>query len=91
MEHVSNQHAWSELESLGDQWALGMSANDVRNVTRRQLIGSVVVAIGIAVFAGLTELRPAYSEPGAVATHPLAKIQQPTFVTLPEERVAALK
>jgi hypothetical protein len=67
-----------------------LSAGEVRSVIRRQFIGSVVVAAVIAVFAGLTALRPAHVADNA-ASHRFAVVQQPTFVIPAGERLAAWK
>jgi hypothetical protein len=68
-----------------------LSAGEVRSVIRRQLIGSVVVAAAIAVFAGLTALRPAHVADNAASSHRFAVVQQPAFVTPAGERLAAWK
>lgn len=58
----------------------GMSVDTLQSVVRRQLVGSVVVALGVIVIAGLVAMRPAQVEASA-SGHNFAVVQQPSFVT----------
>jgi hypothetical protein len=58
----------------------GMSVNALQSVARRQLIGSVVVALGVVVIAALVAMRPVQVEASATS-HNFAVVQQPSFVT----------
>jgi hypothetical protein len=58
----------------------GMSVDALQSVVRRQLIGSVVVALGVVVIATLVAMRPAQVEASA-QSHSFAIVQQPSFVT----------
>jgi hypothetical protein len=70
---------------------VGLSVGAVQSVARRQLIGSIVVALLIAAVAGTAALKPIYSVATTAPAHGFAVIQQPTFVTLPDQRIAATK
>jgi hypothetical protein len=70
---------------------VGLSFGTVQSVARRQLIGSIVVALLIVAVAGITALKPIYSVGTTAPAHGFAVIQQPTFVTLPDQRIAATK
>jgi hypothetical protein len=58
----------------------GMSVDALQSVARRQLIGSVVVALGVVVIAAFVAMRPAQVEASS-PSHSFAAVQQPTFVT----------
>jgi hypothetical protein len=58
----------------------GMSVNALQSVARRQLIGSVVVALGVVVIAALVAMRPVQVEASS-PNHSFAVVQQPSFVT----------
>ena len=78
---------------------VGLSVGAVQSVARRQLIGSIVVALLIAAVAGIAALQTmysvattaAYSAATTAPAHGFAVIQQPTFVTLPDQHIAATK
>jgi len=70
---------------------VGLSVAAMQSVARRQLIGSIVVGLLIAAAAGLAALRPAYRLATAAPTHGFALAQQPMFVTLADQRLAATK
>jgi hypothetical protein len=56
----------------------GVDVDDARQIVRRQLIASVVVAVAVASCAVLAALRP---ESGAnVTSRTVAVVQQPVFV-----------
>jgi hypothetical protein len=74
----------------GDAFAYGGPAES-RLLIRRQLIGSAVVLIGVVLFAGLAEFRPAVSDPSATASRHLWAAQQPVFARPFEEHVAGLR
>jgi hypothetical protein len=74
----------------GDMIAYG-GVDERRLVIRRQLIGSAVVGIGVALFAGLVALKPVGSDQSAVAAHHQWAVQQPVFAQSFEEHVAGLK
>jgi hypothetical protein len=66
----------------------GVDVADARDIVRRQLLASVVVAIAVAACALLSALR---SEGGAtVASRSVAVVTQPIFVT-PTTHMAAEK
>jgi hypothetical protein len=66
----------------------GVDVADARNIVRRQLLASVVVAIAVGSCALLAAMR---SEQGAsVASRSFAVVQQPIFVT-PTAHLAAEK
>jgi hypothetical protein len=67
---------------------ISVDVADARDIVRRQLLASVVVAIAVASCTLLAALRP---ESGAtVATRSVAVVQQPIFVT-PATHLAAEK
>jgi len=70
---------------------VGLSVASMQAVARRQLVGSVVVAMLIAAAAGLTAIRPGGSHDTSRSAHDFADIQQPTFVTAPGAQMAAMK
>lgn len=70
---------------------VGLSFGAMRSVARRQLIGSIVVALIITAAVGMVALRPVNSNETTVLRHSFAIIQQPTFVVLPNQRIAATK
>ena len=55
---------------------------------RRQLAGSLVVAVAIAAFCGLKVLAPPHHVADKVAAHNFAVIQPPQFAAAPNARVA---
>jgi len=73
-------------DAIGD---VGLSVAAIQTVARRQLIGSVVVALFIVSAAGVATLKPVYRAAPTAQTHSLAVVQQPTFATSPAQRVAA--
>jgi hypothetical protein len=85
----SNSDRRSE-ELFGDVIAYG-GADERRFVVRRQLIGSAVVGLGVALFAGLVAFRPAAMDRNAAASHHLWAVQQPVFAQPFEEHLAGLK
>jgi hypothetical protein len=92
MDHSSTSNAYDGGDLVGQGGVMDpmLSAGEVRSVIRRQLIGSIVVAVAIAMFAGLTALKPSHVAENA-AVHRFAVVQQPTFVVPASERLAAWK
>jgi hypothetical protein len=76
-----------EEDSIG----FGLSAAEVQSAVQRQLIGSIVAAVVIAVAAGLVAIRPAYRDTANVAPHKSVGAQQPSFVTPSGQRVVGLR
>jgi hypothetical protein len=70
---------------------VGLSVSAVQSVARRQLIGSIVVALLIAAVADIAAQKTISRAATTAPAHGFAVIQQPTFVTLPAQRVAATK
>jgi hypothetical protein len=68
----------------------GSSMLGLQSAARRQLVGSAVVAVGIALVAGLTALHPTHDDVTAVQAHRFA-VQQPTFATPVDHNIAAAK
>jgi hypothetical protein len=75
----------------GNDLGVGMSADEIRSVARRQFAASVVVAIVIALAAGLMALKPAYRDTADSAQHKYAGVQQPSFAAGPGQHIAGLK
>ena len=84
---------FDEPESHGEDaiGRVGLSVGAVQSVARRQLIGSIVVALLIAAVAGIAALKPISSVATTAPAHGFAVIQQPTFMTLPDQRISATK
>lgn len=59
----------------------GLSVDALQSVARRQLIGSVVVALGVVAVAALIAMQPIRPEVAAKPSHNFAVVQQPNFVT----------
>ena len=68
-----------------------LSVEGIRAVARRQLVGSIVVAVLIAGVAGLSATRPARDLAAAPFKPILPTVQQPTFATPPRHELAAVK
>jgi hypothetical protein len=77
-------------ELYGDLIAYGGS-HEQRLIIRRQLIGSAVIGLGVALLAGLVELTPANSDRSTGGSPHLWVVQQPVFTQPPEEHIAGLK
>jgi hypothetical protein len=75
-----------EEESIG----FGLTTAEVQSAVRRQLIGSIVVAVMIAVAAGLVAISPVYHTIN-VAPHKSAGAEQPSFVTPSGQCVVGLR
>jgi hypothetical protein len=56
MESSSNHDEWRGVDMLGNDLAMRPCSQESRRLIRRQLIGSVAVAIAIAVYAGAIAL-----------------------------------
>jgi hypothetical protein len=59
----------------------GLSVGALQSVARRQLIGSIVVALGVVVIATLLAVRPVHTEASNAPTRGMTVVQQPSFVT----------
>jgi hypothetical protein len=70
---------------------VGLSVGAVQSVARRQLIGSIVVALLIAAVASIAALQTMDSVATTAPAHGFAVIQQPTFMILPDQHIAATK
>ena len=68
-----------------------LSIGEIRSVVRRQLVGSVVVAFGVAAVVGLIALRPVHDDVAGASARNFLAVQQPTFLTPPGRLTAALK
>jgi hypothetical protein len=82
------------LESSGRDDSMagtGLSVGAIQGVARRQLVGSIVVAIFIAAVAGLAAMKPARTDAIASPSHGFAVVQQPVFTTPPSHHIAAAK
>jgi hypothetical protein len=73
-----------------DETALGLSDPEIRWVARRQLVGSLIVAVMIAAVAGLMVARPARLDTVEAAPSRVSGVKQPSFVTAPGSRIAGL-
>jgi hypothetical protein len=92
MGHTSNRKAFNEAEYFGcESGAFEAHPDEIRSMVRRQLVGSVAIAIAIAVIAGLAALRPAPRDVADVASHSFAVIQQPAFAISAGQFVATMK
>jgi hypothetical protein len=69
----------------------GLSLGALGSVARRQLVGSIVVACGIAAAAALLELRPIQIEMTNGHAHSLVVVQNPSFVTPARYNIAEIK
>ncbi|HLW93042.1 MAG TPA: hypothetical protein VKS78_17300 [Roseiarcus sp.] len=69
----------------------GLTVSGIQSVARRQLVGSVVVAVLVVAVAGFVALRPAHSVPAEANAHKFAIVQQPVFETPADHRFAAAK
>jgi hypothetical protein len=74
----------------GDDADLGFSVREMQSVARRQLTGSIVVGLAIAVIAGLTALRPNHSEPSFTSLHTFPVVEQP-IIAGSERHLASTK
>ncbi len=59
----------------------GLSVDALQSVARRQLVGSVVVAVGVVAVAALIAVQPMRPDVAATPSHNFAIVQQPSFVT----------
>src|SRR5579863_2014238 len=67
----------------------GLSVDDLTSVARRQLVGSIVVACGIAAVAALMTVRPIQVEAtDGRAAHNFSIAQHPTFATSAGQNIA---
>jgi hypothetical protein len=73
-----------------DESDLGLSDPEIRWVARRQLVGSLIVALMIAAVASLMAVRPARLETVNSPPSRVAGVQQPSFVTPLGQRVAGV-
>jgi hypothetical protein len=63
-----------------EEITIGLSAAEIKEVARRQLVASVAVAVVIAIGVGAALLMPASQDYAQANSHKLATVQQPTFV-----------
>jgi hypothetical protein len=80
VENVSN----CDAESLRPEETIegaALTVDDLRLVARRQLVGSIVVALLITAIAGLAALKPTHKEVASAPTHAFPIVRQPTFAT----------
>jgi pilus assembly protein Flp/PilA len=68
-----------------------LSVGEMQGVARRQLVGSVAVAILVVAVAALTAMRPASRDATFPPAHRVTFIQQPAFMTPPGRHAAAAK
>jgi hypothetical protein len=73
-----------------DESDLGLSDPEIRWVARRQLVGSLIVALMIAAVASLMAVRPARLETVNAPQSRVAGVQQPSLVTPLGQRVAGV-
>jgi hypothetical protein len=79
-----------EIENFDDEAiASGLSGADIQAVAKRQFVASVAVVIVIALGVILTAIMPASRDYAGVASHKVATVQQPKFVTATDHVVAA--
>jgi hypothetical protein len=71
--------------------SIGLSRAEIREMARRQLVASIAVALVIAIGAALVALAPASRDVAALASHKIASVQQPQFVTPLTARVESAK
>jgi hypothetical protein len=70
---------------------VGITVGEMRAVARRQLAGSIVVAILVAAVAGLAALKPTSLEGASAPLHELTVVHQPTLAPPFARDVAAAK
>jgi hypothetical protein len=70
---------------------VGITVGAMQAVARRQLAGSVVVAIIVAAFAVMAALRPGHYDAAYTTARALPGVQQPILVTPSDHVVAAAK
>jgi hypothetical protein len=68
-----------------------LSVRGLQDVARRQLVGSIVVAILIAGVAGLAAMQPTHEVAAARPGQILPTVWRPTLATPPTQIVAAVK
>jgi hypothetical protein len=90
MERLVNQ-ASESIERDDDIGGTGLSVGAMQGVARRQLVGSLVVAMFIAAVAGLAAIKPARNDAISPPTRGFAVIQQPVFTTPAGDHMAAAR
>ena len=80
-----------DIENFDDEAiASGLSGADIQAVAKRQFVASVAVAIVIALGVVVAMVMPAsHDYAGVSASHKVATVQQPKFVTTTDRVVAA--
>jgi hypothetical protein len=80
-----------DIENFDDEAITsGLSGAEIQAVAKRQFVASVAVASVIALGVILTAMMPAsHDDAGGVASHKIATVQQPKFVTATDHVVAA--
>ena len=86
--HQSNE--WAAEAVRQDDADLGFTAGEMRAVVRRQLTGSIVVGLAIAVVAGLTALRPSHPETSFTSVRSFPVVEQPIIIRA-ERHMASTK
>jgi hypothetical protein len=81
---------WAAEAGREDNADLGFTAGEMRAVVRRQLTGSIVVGLAIAVVAGLTALRPSHPETSLTSIHRFPVAEQPIIIRA-ERHIASTK
>ncbi|HLJ70942.1 MAG TPA: hypothetical protein VKU03_06470 [Roseiarcus sp.] len=87
MSQASNIRSWAPEDILVEPM---LTDGEARSVLRRQLIGSVVAAMVVILFAGFTAIRSGHEAAAESSPHRFAVVQQPSFVA-PAGKVIALK
>ncbi len=62
-----------------EEVTIGLSAAEIKEVARRQLVASVAVAIVIIIGLGAAMMMPASHDYAQATPHKLATVQQPTL------------
>jgi len=78
------------VQSGGGIAGIDLSVSGIQAVARRQLIGSVVVAIFLSIVAYLMAAAPVHDNATASAQY-LPTVRQPIFVTPASRNIAAMK
>jgi hypothetical protein len=79
-----------DIENFDDEAiASGLSGAEIQAVAKRQFVASVAVASVIALGVILTAMMPASRDYAGAASHKVATVQQPKFVTTTDHVGAA--
>ena len=88
MDQSSANHEFVQVER--GIAGIDLSVSGIQAVARRQLIGSIVVAIFVSIVACLVGAAPVHDNSIASAQY-LPTVQQPIFVTPASQNIAAMK